>query len=93
MPKIEASDRFQGLCLQSCPGSEFMVNYDHLPPQVRARSSSSPFNLCAACIEDIAARLADTDNVRWHPQSRHYLAAIESMENMIRCEEVNGEPI
>lgn len=88
MPKMEASDRFQGLCLLSMEGSQFMSSHDNFPPEVRVRSSSSPFNLCAACIHDIALGYSIQETGQWLPKPRHYLSAIERMENQIRCEEV-----
>lgn len=88
MPKMEASDRFQGLCLMAMEGSQFMSIHDRFPPEVRVRASLSPFNLCAACLYDIAGSLAVAEIGHWHPKPKHYLSAIERMESLIRCEEV-----
>lgn len=51
----DARQRFQGLCLQSTEGSRWMnLHFDALPPAVRERLRESPFNLCPACVADIA---------------------------------------
>jgi hypothetical protein len=81
MPKTEASDRFQGLCLMAYKGSETIWVYDNLPPAARELVRNSSFNICAACLMNLDG------------QRRDYKSVIENMENMIRCEEVNGEPI
>jgi len=75
MPKMEASDRFQGLCLQSSKGQFYMKNFDRLPPEIRERLRESPFNLCTACVIQQA-------------EMGSFLSSIHRMEAMIRCEEV-----
>ena len=73
---MEASDRFQGLCLIEMAGSETIEAFDRLPPYARELVRNSSFNLCAACVAEQAMPLND------------YKFAIQRMEAMIRCEEV-----
>ena len=75
MPKMEASDRFQGLCLQSSKGQLYMKDFDRLPPEIREKLRESPFNLCTACVLEQA-------------MTGTLLSSIHKMETMIRCEEV-----
>ena len=87
MRKMEASDKFQGLCLVSYQGSDFMLVYDAMPPSVRELVRNSSFNLCAACVRDMAMSQALLQNTTYvSPQ--HYELAVKEMETMIRCEEV-----
>lgn len=76
MPKMEASDRFQGLCLLSSQGRLYMRDFDRLPPDIRQRLRESPFNLCTACVMVGTA------------QDGNMYRTIINMENLIRCEEV-----
>ena len=79
MPKMEASDRFQGLCLENEPGAgrKYLYIYDMLPPYARELVRNSSFNLCLACLEGLAVR-----------QTTSWPVAIKRMETMIRCKEV-----
>lgn len=87
MPKMEASDKFQGLCLQSMEGWQLMGDYDQMPRQIRERLSNSAFNICPACVYVIARDMAAQNHCNT-PNFHHYSSAIDSMENMLRCEEV-----
>ena len=83
---MEASDRFQGLCLINAKGSEFMSYYDTMPAETRKLVRNSSFNLCAACIVNRAVDKAIKQQLN-RPLPRHYELAVKEMENMIRCEE------
>jgi hypothetical protein len=85
--KMEASNKFQGLCLVAVEGYRLMEHYDYLPPMVRKRLQDSPFNLCPACVMELTAERASKLRAR-QLDPQFYLHAIETMENMIRCEEV-----
>lgn len=87
MPKMEASDRFQGLCLESLKGHEFMDVYDAMPVSIREIFKASSFNICPACLQDQANKIADgeMDN---YPTEKHYRMALSEIEQMIRCEEI-----
>jgi len=87
MPKMQASDKFQGLCLQSSQGSMFMSYYDVMPPATRELVRNSSFNLCAACVRDRAVIQAGRQMLNF-PLLQHYELAVKEMETMIRCEEV-----
>lgn len=50
----DARQRFQGKCLQSKEGRIFMDIYDECPSEVKNRLMNSPYNLCVACVRDIA---------------------------------------
>jgi len=76
---MEASDRFQGLCLQGSEGSQYMEQFDQMPPKVRARLKHSPFNICAGCITLAAGSLDDEDVL---------FEAIDSFEAQIRQQAV-----
>lgn len=69
----------QGICLQSedGEGARYMRNFDEFPPAVRRRIAASPYNLCAACLCDIAHY-----QFRWDYNPE--LMAIEYMESRIR---------
>ncbi len=86
MPKMQASDKFQGLCLESSQGSMFMSYYDVMPPATRELVRNSSFNLCAACVQHMAYKYKQANQPALLPQ--HYELAVKEMETMIRCEEV-----
>lgn len=75
-------DRFQGLCLQSEDGWEFMSTFDEMPWEVRNELRNSPFNLCPACVFDVAYKIGSSC------EPFFLIKAIREMEQMIRCEEV-----
>jgi hypothetical protein len=66
-------------CLTSDEGHVWMPNYDRLPPAVRHRLAESPFNLCAACVDIEAHRVA-----RRRPSLNTYLAVIRAIEEKLR---------
>jgi len=67
----------QDICWESTEGRKWMTYYfDKWPPEVRERLRNSPYNICAACIDN---RLIDTDN--------DYFQAIKYLEDKIRKEE------
>lgn len=69
---------FQGKCLQSSEGKGYRwmeQHFDRMPPEVRARLRVSDFNLCSACVYDLA-----WDGKRWD-----FIKAIEIMEEQIRA--------
>lgn len=76
MPKMQANDKFQGLCLEQEEGAgrRYMYLYDEFPPEVRKRLQQSPYNLCAACLNAKGA---------YHSGLRG-LIAIAEMERLIR---------
>jgi hypothetical protein len=65
-------------CLTSDEGHVWMPNYDKLPPAVRRRLAESPFNVCAACMDIEAHRIAQ------RPSLNTYLAVIEAIEEKLR---------
>lgn len=73
--------RFQGNCLQSMEGSKFMKYYDNYPPEVKSRLRESPYNLCVACVDDLAWESGMRGS-----QKECMIKAIEMMEDMIRAE-------
>tara|TARA_R110000868_G_scaffold158980_1_gene387414 strand:+ start:403 stop:630 length:228 start_codon:yes stop_codon:yes gene_type:complete len=58
---MEASDRFQGLCLEGAEGSLFMNQFDELPKRVKKRLAESPFNICTACVIQKAGGTDEVD--------------------------------
>ncbi len=74
------TDRFQGSCLVANEGRFYMVIYDIFPPEIRLRLQSSTYNLCAACVQDIATRKKLT-----------YIDAIRQMEAQIRASEAASD--
>ena len=80
---MQATDSFQGLCLVSSEGFLHMDEYDQLRPEVRKRLRESPYNLCAACVNDAAEKFPDNNS-----GELDYITAISSMEQQIRCEEI-----
>jgi len=84
---MEASDKFQGLCLESGQGSRFMPAFDAMPSATRELVRNSSFNLCAACVHDRAVIQAERQMLNY-PLQQHYQLAVKEMETMIRCEEV-----
>ncbi len=92
MPKMEKSDRFQGLCLEERKGAgtSFIHVYDSMPPEAREMARTSPFNLCAACILS-QARIVNhnrSGSASYILSLQDYQVAITKMEEMIRCEEI-----
>jgi hypothetical protein len=45
-------------CLTSSAGHVYMPEFDQLPPAVRQRLAQSRFNICAACTDIAAHKLA-----------------------------------
>lgn len=87
MTKMQANDKFQGLCLQNLTGSLWMKgHHDSLPKLVRERLANSPFNICAACVIDEANHRAYRK--RASPILQDYLGVIEEFEEQIRQEQV-----
>jgi len=66
-------------CLTSDEGHVWMPNYDRLPSAVRHRLAESPFNLCAACVDIEAHRVA-----RRRPSLNTYFAVIRAIEEKLR---------
>lgn len=78
------SDRskFQGKCFYSTNGHQWMTRFfDELDQAIRKRLSQSPYNLCTACVIDIAVRKLE------FPEPSAYIKAIEEMEQQIAAEE------
>lgn len=75
---------FQGLCLQSSEGRMYMGTYDGMPPEARKRAAYSSYNLCAACIFDVAKNL---NNGIMTNESKFLCAAISAMERTIMEQE------
>ena len=84
MPKMEASDGYQGLCLVAAQGRLYMHNYDALPAPVRNRLKNSPFNICAACVYQLAENQSTDPAIT----EAEFMAAIAQMERQILCEEI-----
>lgn len=79
---MQATDKFQGKCLINSEGWQYMRwVFDRFPPRVRERLRDSPFNICAACVGDVA-------NLGVGGSELAYLDAIDQIEARIRA----GEP-
>lgn len=82
-----ANDKFQGMCLEGVEGHETIRFHDDLPQAVRKALQNSPFNICAACLQDTywsnpPDQLSDvTENGR----IERYLRIIAEMEAAIRA--------
>lgn len=76
------SDRelFQGKCLVSTNGYQWMGIYDKMPPQIRARLQSSSYNLCPACVQGAFYDDADCRS----PELARWNMAIDIIEQKIR---------
>ena len=61
-------------CLTSFDGWEFMPDFDSLPPVVRRRLAESRHNICAACMEIEARKIARS------PTTRIFIEVIEATE-------------
>ena len=85
---MEISDKYQGLCLVDYRGSETIAQYDKMSPEARQLVRNSSFNICPACIMDIARELAFRRTNDLIPDLWDYQCAIHRMETQIRCEEV-----
>jgi hypothetical protein len=66
-------------CLTSDAGHVWMSSYDRLPPRVRQRLALSRHNICAACMEIEAHKLASRRRER-QPSIAVYFAVIEAIE-------------
>jgi hypothetical protein len=88
MARMQANERFQGLCLVSDrdAGVKYISICDTLPKAVRERLHNSPFNLCAACLEDIARRMANPHGTPYVnlPNIEEYMQTIDIMEQQVR---------
>lgn len=74
---------FQGKCLQSTNGATWMVShFDGMPSSIRRRLRESPFNLCAACVGDLALAKVMRNSMG---MEKAYLSSINEMEEMIRA--------
>lgn len=87
MSRMEASDRFQGLCLVEMAGSETIETFDGLPPYARELIRNSSINLCAACVEQAAWHIAGDAELR----PVHFATAVVEMERAVLRSENNGE--
>ena len=65
-------------CLTSDEGHVWIHCYDKLPPAVRRRLAESPFNLCPACVDIEARRVARRPNLNT------YVTVIEAIERELR---------
>jgi hypothetical protein len=72
--RLTDAEARQVKCLTADAGHMWMHSYDALPSAVRHRLASSPFNICAACM-DIAAH-----EVARKPTLSVYFAVIEAIE-------------
>jgi hypothetical protein len=69
-------------CLIASAGHLWMKHYfDRLPPVVRGRLAESAFNICPACMDEEARRIA-----RGSPTIATYFAVIETIERKLREE-------
>lgn len=59
-----ADTEFQGLCLVNAAGSQTIEAYDGLPSEVRAIVRDAPYNLCPACLSEIAHNISRKE---WNP--------------------------
>ncbi len=72
------TDKFQGECLEAYEGWQFMISYDHLPPDVRLRLQSSDLNLCPACV---------CKHAPFNGNYPDYHASIDQMVAILRAKE------
>ena len=68
-------------CLTADEGHVWMGSYDRLPSAVRHRLAESRFNICPACM-DIEAR-----KVAARPSTATYFAVIEAIEEQLQEQE------
>ena len=76
----------QGRCLQNAKQPAFMSFYDGFDPATRKRLRDSHFDLCAACVQDIAREIA-RDRRMYELPEIFYCEAIDQMERQIRAGE------
>lgn len=68
---------YQGLCLISTNGYQWMGIYDHMPKEIRDRLKYHSHNLCPACIEGELVNATYAQNsYAWH-------IAIDSIERKL----------
>ena len=82
-PNMEARSDLEGRqvkCLTSDAGHVWIHYYDRLPRVVRQRLASSPFNICAACL-DIEVR---AQSRKTNPTAATYFALIAEIERKLR---------
>lgn len=82
--------KFQGLCLVSSEGwANMRTSYDKLPAHIRLMLQNSPFNLCAACVEENRATAEsmglDRSDLSGNPD--YFAQTIALMEEQIRKQE------
>jgi hypothetical protein len=90
-PTMEQSGRTlegrQVLCLTADEGHVWMHYFDALPPVVRRRMAQSPFNICPACMDIEARKVA----ARRRPTVNTYLGVIAAIERLLGEEGNNRE--
>ena len=77
-------DGRQVKCLIASEGHVWMKRYfDRLPPAVRRRLAESDFNICPACMDEEARRVAMASGLR-KPTIDIYFDVIEAIEDQLQ---------
>ena len=74
----------QGRCLQNAKDPSFMRLYDTFDPATRKRLRESAYDLCCACVQDIAVEINRDRRLHLEPRIFH-CEAIDQMECQIRA--------
>jgi hypothetical protein len=82
-------------CLTADEGHVWIHSYDLLPPAVRHRLATSPFNLCAACIDIEAKRVSRRrrGGRRSEPSVGVYFAVIAAIEEELAQGDKPGDDL
>jgi hypothetical protein len=76
----------QGRCLQNSKTPDFMRIYDGFDPASRKRLRESVYDLCAACVRDLAIEIM-RDRRNYGSSDIYFCEAIDQIERQIRCQE------
>jgi hypothetical protein len=69
-------------CLTADEGHVWIHYYDNLPSPVRRRLANGPYNICPACMQGEAHRLAAARGRR-RPATADYFNTIEAIERKL----------
>jgi hypothetical protein len=88
---IQATDRFQGLCLLNVDGAgiAFMDIYNKMPEEAQKLVQKSTHNVCLVCLQQMAIELSGIRN-RYLLRTSDYARALAHMEEQISISEGNG---
>jgi hypothetical protein len=80
--RVDDEQGRQVKCLTADAGHVWMPSFDRLPAAVRRRLAESEFNICPACMDIEARRVACAGN-ECRPSIDTYFAVIEAIEQML----------